>query len=87
MGIYAALTDTDHQTVLREYGGRGFGDYKKALADLLVEKLAPIATEMRRLLSDTTALDSLLRDGAARAEAIAEPIVRRAEGLVGFLRV
>ena len=87
VGIYAALTDTDHQTVLREYGGRGFGDYKKALADLLVEKLAPIATEMRRLLSDTTALDSLLRDGAARAEAIAEPIVRRAEGLVGFLRV
>ena len=87
VGIYAALTDTDHAAVLRDYGGRGFGDYKKALADLLVEKLSPIATEMRRLLDDTATIDAILRDGAARAEAIAEPIVRQAEDLVGFLRV
>ena len=87
VGIYAALTDTDHATVLRAHGGRGFGDYKKALAELLVEKLAPIAAEMRRLLDDTATIDTILRNGAGRAEAIAEPIVREAERLVGFLRV
>ena len=87
VGIYAALEDTDHAAVLRQYGGRGFGDYKKALADLVVEKLSPIAAEMRRLLDDTATIDAILRDGAGRADAIAEPIVRQAEKLVGFLRV
>jgi tryptophanyl-tRNA synthetase len=87
VGIYAALTDTDHAAVLREFGGRGFGDYKKVLADLLVAKLEPIAAEMRRLLGDTATIDAILREGAGRAEAIAEPIVREAERLVGFLRV
>ena len=87
VGIYAALEDTDHAAVLREHGGRGFGDYKKALADLLVARLSPIADEMRRLLDDTATIDAILRDGAQRAEALAEPIVQEAERLVGFLRV
>jgi tryptophanyl-tRNA synthetase len=87
VGIYAALTDTDHASVLREYGGSGFGPFKQALADLLVAHLAPIAAETRRLLADTTALDGILRDGARKAEAIAEPIVAEAERLVGFLKV
>ena len=86
IGIYAALTDTDHATVLREHGGRGFGDYKKLLTDLLVAKLSPIAEEMRRLLADTATIDTILWDGAARAEAIADPIVDQAERMVGFLR-
>jgi tryptophanyl-tRNA synthetase len=87
VGIYAALADTDHAAVLREHGGKGFGDFKQALTALLVEKLSPIAAETRRLLTDPGTLDAILRDGAARAEAIAEPIVSEAERLVGFLKV
>ncbi len=86
VGIYAALTDTDHQGVLSEHGGQGFGPFKQALADLLVEKLAPIADETRRLLADPAGVDAILRDGAARAAAVADPIVAEAERLVGFLR-
>src|SRR5581483_1985412 len=51
VGIYAALSDSDAAGVLREHGGKGFGVFKAALADLLVEKLAPIAAETRRLLA------------------------------------
>jgi tryptophanyl-tRNA synthetase len=86
VGIYAALLDTDHAGVLREHGGKGFGAFKEALATLVVEKLAPIAAETRRLLADPGHVDAILRDGAGRAAAIADPIVAEAERLVGFLR-
>ena len=87
VGIYAALTDTDHAGVLRDHGGQGFGTFKGALADLLVAHLSPIAAETRRLLQDRAALDAVLREGAQKAAAIAEPIVSEAERLVGFLKV
>ena len=83
--IYAAMSGIGVDQVLAEHGGSGFGPFKAALADLLVDRLAPIAGETRRLLGDTAHLTAVLRDGAARANAIAEPIVRRAEEIVGFL--
>jgi tryptophanyl-tRNA synthetase len=85
VGIYAALTDTDHASVLQEHGGQGFGPFKNALAELLIEKLAPITLETGRRLSDQGALIDLLQSGAERAAAIAEPIVNEAERLVGFV--
>lgn len=87
VGIYAALTDTDHTQVLKQFGGQGFGSFKSNLADLLVDKLAPIAAETRRLLADPGYVDGVLRHGARRAAAIADPIVDEAERLVGFLKV
>jgi tryptophanyl-tRNA synthetase len=85
VGIYAALTDTDHASVLRDHGGQGFGPFKSALTDLLVEKLAPITSTTRQILSDQGSLIDLLRSGAERAAAIADPIVGEAERLVGFV--
>ena len=73
--------------MLRDFGGQGFGSFKTALADLLVAKLSPIASETRRLLADPGYVDSVLRDGARRAAAIADPIVDEAERIVGFLKV
>jgi tryptophanyl-tRNA synthetase len=87
VGIYAALADTDYAGVLREHGGKGFGAFKEALAELLVARLSPIATETRHWLADPGAVDRVLREGAARAAAVADPIVAEAERLVGFLKV
>jgi tryptophanyl-tRNA synthetase len=87
VGIYAALTDTDHDGVLREHGGKGFAAFKQDLTALLVDKLSPIAAETRRLVADPGAVDTVLRDGACRAEALALPVVEEAERLVGFLKV
>jgi tryptophanyl-tRNA synthetase len=84
VGIYAALTDTDHAAVLTEHAGQGFGPFKNALTDLLVAKLAPITAETSRLLSDRGALIDLLKSGSDRAAEIADPIVNEAERLVGF---
>jgi tryptophanyl-tRNA synthetase len=85
VGIFAALTDTDHAAVLRQFGGQGFGVFKTALAELVVSHLAPISGETRRLLAEPAEVERILRDGAARAAAIADPIVKEAERLVGFL--
>ena len=87
VGFYAALVDASHASVLRDHGGKGFGPFKEALAALLIEKLSPIAGETRRLLADPASIDAVLRNGAERAAAIADPIVAEAERLVGFLRV
>jgi tryptophanyl-tRNA synthetase len=87
VGIYAALTDTDPVGVLREHGGKGFGAFKEALAAVVVEKIVPLGAETKRLLGDPAELDAILREGAARAAAIADPIVAEAERLVGFLKI
>jgi tryptophanyl-tRNA synthetase len=85
VGIYAGLTDTDHASVLREHGGKGFGSFKNALTELLIETLAPIASATSRILGEQGNLVDLLRSGAERAAAIAEPIVEEAEQLIGFV--
>lgn len=85
VGIYAALADSDVATVLRDFGGRGFGDFKPALAELAVAKLSPLGQEMRRLLANPGDIDAVLDDGAARAEAIAAPIIEQVNEIVGFL--
>lgn len=85
VGIYAALADMTSEAVLQEFGGRGFGDFKPALGDLAVAKLSPIGDKMRELLESPDQIDHILDEGAARAEAIAAPILDAVNDLVGFL--
>lgn len=86
VGLYAALSDCSPDEVLAKYAGAGFGPFKQGLTDVVVAAIEPIATETKRLLQDTAHLDSVLRDGAARARAIAEPVVSEVEQIVGFLK-
>ncbi|MBT4488621.1 MAG: tryptophan--tRNA ligase [Rhodospirillaceae bacterium] len=85
--IYAALADITADDVLADYGGQQFSDFKKALTDLAVEKLGPVGQEMQRLMADPAYVDSILKDGAERAEAIARPILKEVYEAVGFLNV
>jgi tryptophanyl-tRNA synthetase len=85
VGIFASLEGGDAASVLARFGGGGFGPFKEALAEVLVTRLGPIADETRRLLADEGYVVGVLRDGAYRANALAEPIVREAERIVGFL--
>jgi tryptophanyl-tRNA synthetase len=86
VGIYAALSNSSVDAVLSEFGGQGWGVFKPALADLSVAVLAPIAEEMRRLLADKGEMDIILRDGAERARAIAQPVMASVRDIVGFVR-
>ncbi len=86
VGIYAALADISKADVLRDYGAAQFSVFKPALADLAVEKLGPIAAEMRRLLADPGHIDAVLVAGAERAAAIAERTMNGVKDVVGFVR-
>ena len=85
VGIYAALADVTKADVLRDHGGAQFSQFKPVLADLAVEKLAPIAGEMRRLLADPAHVDAILFDGAERADAIARPVLQGVKDVLGFV--
>ena len=85
VGIYAALAGVSAGEVLQQFGGGQFSAFKTALGDLAVAKLAPITAEMNRLLGDPAYIEGVLVDGAARAEAIARPIMQETKKIVGFL--
>ncbi|UVI39377.1 tryptophan--tRNA ligase [Qipengyuania spongiae] len=84
--IYAALSESTVEDVLRDHGGAGFGAFKPALAELLVETLRPISTRFNALLDDREALDAILARGAARAREIAAPTLASAYSALGLVR-
>ena len=86
INIYAALSDTSPEKVIAQFAGQGFGKFKPALADLCVEKLAPIGIRLKELMADTAALDSLLAKGATRAAAVADKTLAECKELTGLLR-
>jgi tryptophanyl-tRNA synthetase len=86
IGIYAALSDASVETVLHDFGGRQFADFKRALIDVAVARLAPLGGEMKRLMADPVHVDGVLADGATRAAAIAGPVIAEVKKILGFVR-
>ncbi|HEX6977846.1 MAG TPA: tryptophan--tRNA ligase [Alphaproteobacteria bacterium] len=86
LGIYAALTDLTLEEAVRKFAGAQFSTFKTALADAAVAVMGPIGAEMKRLMADPGYVDSILREGAERANAIAEENLRRIRDIVGLLR-
>ena len=86
INIYAATSDVMPQAVLDQYVGQGFGAFKPALTDLLVETLHPIRDRFVALKSDSSAIDLLLAKGAARAGELSRPTVEAAYSALGLLR-
>jgi len=85
VGIFAALSGRTKAQVLSAYAGQGFGQsFKLDLANLLVDKLAPVSARMRALIADPAQIDRILADGAAKARAIAAPTVAETKKIVGF---
>ena len=86
VNIYAALSGTGVDAVLAEKAGGQLGYFKQDLADLAVAKLAPISSEMSRLMRDPAEIDRILARGAERAREITVPILERTYEIVGMVR-
>src|SRR5438132_4420933 len=86
VGIFAALADKTKADLLREFGGAQFSAFKAALVDIAVSRLGPIGAQMKRLVQDPVHIDSVLADGAARAQAIASETMKAVKDIVGFVR-
>ena len=82
--IYAAVTGTTPEAVENEFAGKGYGDFKPAVGEAVIETLRPIREETERLLADKGYLESLYRQGAEKAAAIANRTLRKVHKKVGF---
>ena len=86
VGIYASMADESVDAVLARFGGQGFGAFKPALGELLVETLRPIINRFNDLRADTAALDAILMKGADRAAALAAPTLAATYQALGLQR-
>ncbi|RMH48146.1 MAG: tryptophan--tRNA ligase [Alphaproteobacteria bacterium] len=86
VNIFAALADITPEQAIRQVAGKQFSEFKPMLAELAVERLAPISRRMAELMEDPAEIDRILGDGARRADAIATPILEKTYDIVGMLR-
>ncbi|KGB52598.1 Tryptophan--tRNA ligase [Sphingopyxis sp. LC81] len=86
VSIYAAMADESVDQVLARFAGQGFGAFKPALGEVLVETLRPIATRLNEFKADPAAIDAALEAGAARASALAKPTLDAAYAALGLCR-
>ncbi len=86
VGIMAAIEDRSVDAVLADYAGKGFGDFKPALADALIALLSPLRTRLLELRKEEAELDRILDAGAQEAAALAQPTLDAAYQAVGLRR-
>ncbi|GAB3224404.1 tryptophan--tRNA ligase [Glycomyces halotolerans] len=84
LNIYSALTGTSVEKLESEYQGKGYGDFKSDLADVVAEALEPIATATNEYLSDKAELDRILTRGAEKARTVASRTLAKTYKKVGF---
>ena len=85
ISIFASLQENKIENVINDYAGKEFSVFKKDLAELSVSKLEPITTEMNKLMSDISYIDSVLNSGKEKAISVAEPVLNKTKEIVGFL--
>ena len=86
ISIYSAVTGTSVADIEAEFAGKGYGDFKKAVADAVVAMLSPIRTRYEELVSQKDYLDSVLKAGAEAAQRAANRTLSKVYRKVGFLQ-
>ncbi|KRF18879.1 tryptophan--tRNA ligase [Nocardioides sp. Soil797] len=84
--IYSALTGTSIEELVGQYDGKGYGDFKKDLAEVVVEFVTPFRNRTLELLDDKETLNDVLASGAAKASAVAERTLADVYDRVGFVK-
>jgi tryptophanyl-tRNA synthetase len=83
--IYSALSGRTVPDLEAAYQGKGYGDLKKDLAEVVVDVTGPIRERTRAYLDDPEALDKILTIGAEKARAVSSETLRAVYDRVGFL--
>lgn len=85
VSIFSALSGQSPQAVLDQFAGQQFSPFKTALADVIIDKVVPMGTEMQRLLDDRSYLDGLLAKGRDKATETATKTLNRVKDVMGFV--
>tara|TARA_Y100001936_G_C15794392_1_gene518172 strand:- start:127 stop:732 length:606 start_codon:yes stop_codon:yes gene_type:complete len=84
LGIYSSLSDQSLKKSINEFSGKNFSEFKEKLAELVVEKILPISTEINKLQKDVNYIDKVLKEGGNKANLIASKKVEEMKKIIGF---
>lgn len=87
MGIYSCCTGKDFAEIEKEFDGKGYGDFKAAVAEAVAAELAPVRDEFNRLIADKSYLNACMEAGAQKAARVANRTLRKAMKRVGFYQL
>ena len=87
MNIYSTITGKTFEEIEQEFAGKGYGVFKPAVGEAVVETLKPIREEARRLIADKAYLDNVYKEGAEKASYIANKTLRKVYKKVGFYQI
>ena len=84
LGIYSSLTGTRLENNVQEFSGKNFSEFKDKLSHVLVEKIAPISIEIKKLINEKKFLDQILLAGCQKANQFATEKLKKIHEIVGF---
>jgi tryptophanyl-tRNA synthetase len=87
IGIYSAITKKSAEQIAIEFEGKGYGDFKTAVAESVIAELSPVQAEYKRILADKAYLEGVLKEGAAHANAIADRVLSKVYRKAGFMQL
>lgn len=87
MTIYSCCTGKDFAEIEKEFDGKGYGDFKAAVAEAVAADLAPVRDEFNRLIADKSYLNACMEAGAQKAARVANRTLRKAMKRVGFYQL
>jgi tryptophanyl-tRNA synthetase len=85
MSIYSSVTGESFEEIEKEFSGRGYGDFKPAVGDAVIETLRPIRESAEKMISEKAYLQEVYTNGAQKASAIARKTLRKVYKKVGFV--
>ena len=83
--IYKLFSEIEDEDVEQRFAGKGYGEFKKELAELIIDKLAPIQERYKKLIADKSYLDKVLREGADKVRPIADKKLKEVKEKIGFV--
>ena len=84
LGIYSSLSEQSLIKTIDEFSGKNFSEFKDKLANLVVENISPISSEINKLLKDEKFIDEVLNDGAQKANETASEKIKNIKKIIGF---
>ncbi len=85
MSIYSSVTGKTFEEIEREFAGQGYGAFKPAVGEAVIDMLRPLQDETNRILKDKAYLESVYKEGAAKASYIANKTMRKVKKKVGLV--
>ena len=84
MSILSSLTDTSLEKSIDKFSGKNFSEFKENLSQVVVDKIGPISTEIKRLIKEESYIDKILSEGSEKANEIASKKIKEIHKIVGF---